>query len=78
MKTTIDNWQKNLYQNTILNRAWIISLGLVLWNIWKERNNLIFKEERREKVDKWNQITQNIRETILAEKWFKEDSKTNP
>ena len=77
MKTIMDNWRKKPYQNTILNRAWRLSLGFVLWAIWKERNNLIFKEERRTEEERWKQIIQNIRETILGEKWY-EDWEINP
>jgi len=76
MKTTIDNWQKNPYQNTILNRASRLSLGFFLWEIWKERNNLTFKEERSTREERWKQIIQNIRETILVEKWYEEDWKS--
>ena len=44
----------------------------------KGKKYLIFKEERRTEPETWNQIIQNIRETILAEKWYEEDWKTNP
>ena len=60
MKTTMDNWRKKPYQNPILNRAWRLSLGFFLWAIWKERNNMIFKDERRIEEERWKQITQNI------------------
>jgi len=36
MQTTIENWRKKPYQDTILNKAWRLLLGFVLWNIWKE------------------------------------------
>jgi len=72
-KTTIENWRDKPYQNTILKRAWRISIGFVLWNIWKEQNCLIFKEASRANTEIWNQIIQNIRETILIERWYEED-----
>lgn len=58
-----------------MNRARKLSLGFILWNIWKERNCLTFKEDGRAKDEIWNQITHNIRETILTEKWYEEDWK---
>lgn len=58
------------YQNTILNRAWKLSIGFVLWNIWKEQNCLIFKEDGRANNEIWNQIIQNIRETNLTKRWY--------
>jgi len=55
----------------------MLSIGFMLWNIWKERNNVIFKEEKRIPVAIWKQTIQNIRETILTERWNDEDWKIN-
>jgi len=38
---------------------------------------MIFGEERRTKEERWKQILQNIRETILVGKWYEEDWKIN-
>ena len=56
MKIMIENSRNKPYQNMILNKAWRLSIGFVLWNIWKERNRLIFKEVGRENTEVWNQI----------------------
>lgn len=66
VKITIEKWRNKPYQNIILNRAWKLSLRFVMLNIWKERNHLTFKEDGKAKDEIWNQITQNIRETILT------------
>lgn len=42
---TIVNWPKKPYLNLVVNRAWLISVGFFLWNIWKARNGAIFKSE---------------------------------
>jgi len=42
---TIVNWPKKPYLNPVVNRAWLISAGFLLWNIWKARNGAIFKSE---------------------------------
>jgi len=56
-----------------LNRAWNPSIGFFPWNIWKERNQLIFKEDKKANKEIWSKIVQNIRETIILEKWNDED-----
>lgn len=77
MKLTVENWKSKPYQNAILNRAWNLSIGFILWNIWKERNRLIFKDDDRATNDIWNQTFQNIRETIIIEHWNDEDWKAD-
>eukprot|EP00253_Pinus_taeda_P035376 PITA_35376 len=42
---TIRQWPKSPYDSEILNGLWNIILGIVIWNIWKERNRRIFKNQ---------------------------------
>ena len=35
---TICNWRRGVYKSEVVNRAWRLSIGFVLWAIWKERN----------------------------------------
>lgn len=44
-------------------------MGFFQWNIWKAINRSIFKEDEKAKKEIWSQTTQNIRETIILEKW---------
>lgn len=69
---TIANWPRKPYQNLVVNYAWL-SVGFLLWNIWKARNGEIFKAESRTPTAIWEQTTRNIRETILTERWKDED-----
>jgi len=49
IKITIEQWRNKPYHNTILNHAWNLSIGFLLWNLWKARNKVIFSEEKKDK-----------------------------
>jgi len=70
---TINNWRKGRYQCQVINRAWTLSLGFILWNIWKERNQRTFQDIAQPLLHIWQRTIDNIRETILAENWSEED-----
>jgi len=70
---TIRQWPKNPYKCMILNRLWNIIPGITLWNIWKERNRRIFKNQNSTTEAIWNRIKSNLRETMLLQHWAKED-----
>eukprot|EP00253_Pinus_taeda_P003152 PITA_03152 len=40
---TLKNWRKNFSENEIINKAWTLVPGFLIWDVWKERNNRIFK-----------------------------------
>lgn len=61
-----------------MNLAWNISLGFLLLAVWKERSQRIFKREKRTAMELWETIVQNIRVTILAEKWYPDEWETMP
>jgi len=39
-------WNSSLFLNPIVNRDLILAGGFILWNFWKERNSMIFKEKK--------------------------------
>eukprot|EP00253_Pinus_taeda_P004682 PITA_04682 len=43
--TTLKNWWKNILDNEIINSTWMLTPGFIIWNVWKECNNRIFKEK---------------------------------
>jgi len=51
IRTTIEKWSSKSYCNTILNRASNLSIGFLLWNLWKARNRVIFKEDEKAKEE---------------------------
>jgi hypothetical protein len=55
-----------------------LALGITLWAIWKERNRRIFKDHLLPQEVVWEGIIQNIKETILAEKWHLRTGKVPP
>lgn len=75
---SIENWPRKPYQNPVINRAWLLSAGFLIWNIWKARNSVIFKAENRARADIWEQTLRNMRETILMESWKDEDWQVSP
>jgi len=75
---TIHNWQQHPFQNEILNRIWKLFLGLILWNIWKERNRRIFKLESLPLSKVWTMINSNLLESVHLHPWSQEGLKCPP
>eukprot|EP00253_Pinus_taeda_P005945 PITA_05945 len=73
---TIRQWPKIPYDCEILNYLWNIIPGTVLWNIWKERNRRIFKNQSSPIEEIWSRLYGNLRETMLLRSWTKEDLPT--
>eukprot|EP00253_Pinus_taeda_P002560 PITA_02560 len=73
---TIRQWPKTPYNCAILNHLWNIIPGLTLWNLWKERNQRIFKNQTSPIEIIWNRLKDNLRETMLLHQWTKEDLPT--
>eukprot|EP00253_Pinus_taeda_P009939 PITA_09939 len=45
IKGTLRTWSQEPYQSKLLNTLWKLILGLLMWNIWKERNRRLFKDQ---------------------------------
>ena len=73
---TIKKWRNGAFKCEVLNRAWRLSIGFLLWSIWKERNHRIFRDEEQTMNQIWHKLIENIREIILVERWTEEDWKT--
>jgi len=41
----LKNWRKNFSGNEIINKAWILVPGFVIWDVWKECNGKILKSK---------------------------------
>jgi hypothetical protein len=53
---TIEFWSANPFNNPIINRAWEIFPGFLMWNVWKERNQRIFKDKSLTRNQIWEII----------------------
>jgi hypothetical protein len=65
----IIDWLVEPFKNPILNKTWEIFPGIVMWNLWKERNKIIFKQNSLSTQFLWNQIKENVQETIASSTW---------
>ena len=43
---TLNKWRRNFTENESLNLAWVFMPSFIIWNVWKERNKRIFKDEK--------------------------------
>eukprot|EP00253_Pinus_taeda_P008423 PITA_08423 len=43
--STLKNWRKDLSKNELINKDWTLVPGFLIWDVWKERNNRIFKNK---------------------------------
>eukprot|EP00253_Pinus_taeda_P019391 PITA_19391 len=77
INNTICNWPHKPYQCNILNTLWQIIPGIVMWNIWKERNRRIFKTQAMDLEQVWIIIHKNIQETLSTKCWSQEDFPSN-
>lgn len=73
---TLRQWPKHPYKSEILNYLWTLIPGMVLWNIWKERNNRIFKNKCAPIEIIWSRLHENLKETIQLKAWAIEDLPT--
>lgn len=76
--TTVRNWERIPFQSKILNFLWKLIPGFLMWAIWKERNDRIFKDHSVPLENIWKIICQNIEETISLKTWNQEDLPKSP
>jgi len=78
IKGTLRTWSQAPYQSKLLNKLWKLIPGLLMWNIWKERNRRIFKDQAQSIEQIWIGLHHNIEETMSIKGWSKEDFPTLP
>eukprot|EP00253_Pinus_taeda_P010995 PITA_10995 len=72
---TIMQWGKGQFQIQVVRRIWNVSIGFVIWFLWKERNRRIFRGQNNQPERTWEEVCKAIKETILSETWEEEDWK---
>eukprot|EP00253_Pinus_taeda_P036591 PITA_36591 len=77
INNTLRSWPQQPYQCNILNSLWQIIPGTVMWNIWKERNWRVFKDQALDLEQVWTIIKQNLQETLSIKGWSHEDLPSN-
>lgn len=50
--------------NEVLNSAWALLPSFIIWNVWKERNRRIFKEEKSSSLRLLELISKQLKETV--------------
>eukprot|EP00253_Pinus_taeda_P034194 PITA_34194 len=78
IKGTLRTWSQEPYQSKLLNTLWQLILGLLMWNIWKEGNRRLFKDQSMSIEQIWTRLHNNLRETLSVKVWSKEDFPSNP
>ena len=63
---TLIRWRRHISDNEVLNLAWALMPSFIIWNVWKERNKRIFKEEKSHALSLFEQILKQIRETVSS------------
>lgn len=74
---TLCDWGEGKFKSRIVRRAWNLTAGFNVWNLWKERNSRIFKGKASDLEEVWKRTLRQIRESILAENWAEEDWNTS-
>lgn len=60
---TLNKWRRSISGNKDPNLAWAFTPRFIIWNVWKERNNRIFKSEKANPHKLYDFILKQIRET---------------
>lgn len=63
---TLKNWRKYFSNNETFNLAQTLILGFLIWDVWKERNNRIFKAKSSSTQRIMAQILKQLKETVNA------------
>jgi hypothetical protein len=57
---TIEEWGKYILLNPIFNQVWNTFPIFLMWNIWKERNKIFFKNKYLTNYQVWKIVCTNV------------------
>jgi exonuclease III len=75
---TLINWRDQPFSSPYLNRVWQLLPGFVLWQVWKERNNRIFRNKANQWSLCWDLCRRNLLETLRLKPWSETDLACSP
>jgi ribonuclease HI len=75
---TLINWRDQPFSSPYLNRVWQLLPGFVLWQVWKERNNRIFRNKANQWSLCWDLCQRNLMETLRLKPWSEADLACSP
>eukprot|EP00253_Pinus_taeda_P013241 PITA_13241 len=78
LKVTLRNWPQTPYQSKLLNSLWQLLPGFLLWNIWKERNRRIFKDQHQSVDHLWHILFKFLKDSLSVHSWIAEDLPSTP
>jgi len=55
---------RNFSNHEIINSAWSLTPSFIIWNVWKERNKRIFKEEKNPPYLMFETILKKLKEIV--------------
>lgn len=61
---TLNKWRRNYSENEFLNLASAFMPSFIIWNVWKERNKRIFKNEKYISHRLFDLILKQLHETV--------------
>jgi len=61
---TLIRWRGNFLDHEIINSAWTLTPSFIIWNVWKDRNKRIFKEEKNPPYLPFETILKQLKETV--------------
>jgi hypothetical protein len=72
ISATINNWNESYNENEMVNLCWNLTSGMIIWEIWKERNRRIFRNEILPEGKLKDAIISQIREMVQSRNCKKE------
>lgn len=61
---TLINWRHNFSDLELLGSVWVLTLGFIIWILWKERNNRISKNVKSSPQFLFEQILRHLKEIV--------------
>jgi hypothetical protein len=78
IRATLKNWKALYSENEVVNLCWGLTPGMVIWEIWKERNMRLFRNESYPTSKIVDTIKTQLRETVQSRNFTCQKNTTSP